>query len=175
MQQAARCAGSRVSSNRRTGAPASDLQSKSVRNSPVALASSNTRSRTSRRFGRLEQEKGVEVQSPPSYLKETFTRARYALTFPSSSWRSSSATFGDSKVTQGPTCLGHRRASGLLPGFSARTYEFYDLVHALGHDKLLSPRCCLETTPNWSLHSPGCQPQRGVPGRRPGTSRPRLT
>jgi hypothetical protein len=62
------------------------------------------------------------------------------LTFPSSSWRSSSATFGDSKVTQGPTCLGHRRASGLLPGFSARTYEFYDLVHALGHDQLLTRR-----------------------------------
>src|SRR5580704_13437601 len=37
-------------------------------------------------------EKGVQVQSPPSYLKETFTLARYALTFPSSSWRSSSAT-----------------------------------------------------------------------------------
>src|SRR6202035_1822302 len=58
---------------------------------------------------------------------------------------------GDSKVTQRPACLGHRRAGGLLPGFPARTYEFYDLVHALGHDKLLSSRCCLETKPPWTL------------------------
>ena len=48
--------------------------------SPIAPATSNTRSRISRRSVEV-----VGVQSPPSYLKETFTLARYALTLPSSS------------------------------------------------------------------------------------------
>lgn len=86
------------------------------------------------------------LQSPPSYLNDTLTLARYASTCPFSIWRSSSAT----SAMRTSRSEWAARVTAALAAFSQDsslgTDEFDHLVHALGHVRLPPGWRCPKTT-----------------------------